>query len=177
MDELHFTGVAPAYPADGEPGLAHTAQAYAASRTKLRYQKPKKGNTVSSIARQEYKVASLPAAISHYTDAVRWGDLLFISGCAAIDGHGQVIAPGDAAKQAEVVHEYLGAALGAAGTDFAHVLKVTIFLTDTADRHIVNEVRKEFFGSAKPASTLIEVNALVLPGLVVEIEAVAAIPA
>lgn len=131
---------------------------------------------MSEIARQEYKVAGLPMAISHYTDAVRWGNLLFVSGCAAIGEDGQVISPGDVAKQAEVVHEYLGAALGAAGTDFAHVLKVTVFLTDAADRHTVNEVRKRFFGSAKPASTLIEVRALVLPGLVVEIEAVAGMP-
>lgn len=131
---------------------------------------------MSSVARQEYRVDSLPEAISHYTDAVRWGDLLFISGCAAIGAGGQVIAPGDAAKQAEVVHQYLGAILGAAGTDFAHVLKVTVFLTDVADRQVVNEVRKRFFGSAKPASTLIEVSGLVLDGLVVEIEAVAGIP-
>lgn len=131
---------------------------------------------MSSVARQEYRVDGLPEAISHYTDAVRWGDLLFISGCAAIGLDSQVIAPGDAAKQAEVVHQYLGAILRAAGTDFAHVLKVTVFLTDVNDRHVVNEVRKRFFGSAKPASTLIEVSALVLGGLVVEIEAVAGIP-
>jgi 2-iminobutanoate/2-iminopropanoate deaminase len=75
-----------------------------------------------------------------------------------------------------VVHEYLGAALEAAGTDFAHVLKVTVFLTDAADRAVVNDVRKEFFGTARPASTLIEVSALVLDGLKVEIEAIAGIP-
>lgn len=126
--------------------------------------------------REELSVEGLPSPISHYTDAVRWGDLLFVSGCAAIGPDGSAVAPGDAGAQARVVHEYLGAALRAAGTDFAQVLKVTVFLTDVRDRQVVNEVRKEFFGTARPASTLVEVSALVLPGLVVEVEAVAGIP-
>jgi 2-iminobutanoate/2-iminopropanoate deaminase len=126
--------------------------------------------------REEFRVAGLPAPLSHYTDAVRWGDLLFVSGCAAIDADGQVAAPGDVAGQARVMHEYLGRALSAAGTDFAHVLKVTVFLTSMSDRGAVNEVRKEFFGAARPASTLIEVSARAIDGLLVEMEAVAGIP-
>ena len=130
----------------------------------------------SKTQREEYQVKGLPVPLSHYTDAVRWGDLLFISGCVAIDVDGQVIAPGDAAKQSQVVHDYLKAALLAAGTDFGHVLKVTVFLTDVKDRNAVNEVRKQFFGSPMPASTLIGVSALAVDGLVVEVEAVAGIP-
>lgn len=122
-------------------------------------------------------VEGSPPALSHYTDAVRWGDLLFISGCVAMDHAGQVIAPGNATAQARAVHQHIDAALRAAGTDFAHVLKVTVFLTDIGDRQAVNEVRKEFFGDSLPASTLVEVGALVLPGLVVEIEAIAGISA
>lgn len=132
---------------------------------------------MSTDSRTEFRVEGLPTPLSHYTDAVRWGDIVFVSGCAAIDEKGHVAAPGDVAGQARVVHEYLGRALRAAGTDFAHVLKVTVFLTDMADRGIVNEVRKEFFGIARPASTLIEVSALAIEGLLVEIEAVAGIPA
>jgi 2-iminobutanoate/2-iminopropanoate deaminase len=132
---------------------------------------------MSMDSRTEFRVECLPAPLSHYTDAVRWGDLVFISGCAAIDETGQVAAPGDVAMQARVVHEYLGRALAAAGSDFAHVLKVTVFLTNIADRGIVNEVRKEFFGATRPASTLIEVSALAIDGLLAEIEAVAGIPA
>lgn len=126
--------------------------------------------------REEYRVAGLPEPVSHYTDAVRWADQVYISGCAAIGQDGAAVAPGDVTAQARVVHEYLGAALLAAGTDFAHVLKVVVYLTDVNDRQAVNEVRKEFFGNARPASTLIEVSALVLPELLVEIDAVAGIP-
>ena len=56
------------------------------------------------------------------------------------------------------------------------VLKVTVFLTDIGDRAAINPVRKEFFGDAKPASTLFEVSALAIPDMLVEIEAVAGIP-
>ena len=82
--------------------------------------------------RTEFRVDRTARPLSHYTDAVRWGDLVFVSGCAAIDerGPGRRV-PGDVAGQAELVHEYLGRALRAAGTDFAHVLKVTVFLTRT----------------------------------------------
>jgi 2-iminobutanoate/2-iminopropanoate deaminase len=126
--------------------------------------------------REEFSLETSPPALSHYTDAVRWGDILFVSGCVALDAAGEVVSPGDAGTQARVVHENLGAALRAAGTDFAHVLKVTVFLTDIGDRQAVNEVRKEYFGDSFPASTLVEVVSLVLPGLVVEIEAIAGIP-
>lgn len=126
--------------------------------------------------REEYQVPGLPTPVSHYTDAVRWGDLLFVSGCAAIGVDGDVVFPDDVAAQTRVVHEYLGAALRAAGSDFAHVLKVTVYLRDVSDRAAVNEVRKEFFGTALPASTLVEVSGLVLDGLLVEVEAVAGIP-
>ena len=131
---------------------------------------------LSTGSREEYRVEGLPVPLSHYTDAVRWRDLLFVSGCAAIDSDGSVIAPDDVRAQARVVHEYLGAALRAAGTDFAHVLKVSVFLVDAVDRQVINEVRQEFFGPSKPASTLVEVSALALDGLRVEIEAVAGIP-
>lgn len=132
---------------------------------------------MTTIHREEFRVPGLPEPVSHYTDAVRWGDLLFVSGCVAMTADGQVASPGDVSGQAELVHEHLGRALRAAGTDFAHVLKVTVYLTRIDDRAAVNEVRQRFFGDARPASTLVEVKALILPELLVEIEAVAGIPA
>jgi 2-iminobutanoate/2-iminopropanoate deaminase len=132
-------------------------------------------DVTTSPVREEHRVAGLPEPLSHYTDAVRWRDLLFVSGCVGMGPDGQV-PPGDVTAQARLAHENLGAVLHAAGTDFAHVLKVTVFLRSAGDRGAVNEVRKEFFGAAKPASTLIEVSALALDDLLVEIEAVAGIP-
>jgi enamine deaminase RidA (YjgF/YER057c/UK114 family) len=65
--------------------------------------------------------------------------------------------------------------LKAAGIGFSDVLKVTVYLTDVADRTVINPVRQEYFGAARPASTLIGVAQLAVPGMKIEIEAVAGI--
>lgn len=111
-------------------------------------------------------------AISHYTDAVRFGDTLYVSGIVALDAKGEVLCKGDVVGQAEEIFRTLKGILDMAGATFADVLKVTVFLKDVADRPAVNEVRKRYFGSAKPASTLIGVAALAFPDFLIEIEAV-----
>ncbi len=126
--------------------------------------------------RQEYRVDGLPEPFSHYTDAVRAGNLLFVSGCVALDANGSLVGEGDVVAQARQVFENIRLCLSAAGSSFADVVKVTTFLTDIGDRAAVNTVRKEVFGEARPASTLVEVSALVLPEFLIEVEAVAVVP-
>ena len=126
--------------------------------------------------RQEYRVEGLPEPFSHYTDAVRAGNLLFVSGSVAVDADGKLVGEGDVVAQARQVFANIGLCLEAAGASFADVIKVTTFLTDVADRAVINPVRQEFFGDARPASTLVEVSALVLPEFLIEAEAVALIP-
>ena len=126
--------------------------------------------------RQEIRVEGAAEPISHYTDAVRFGDLLFISGAAAFDSEGNIVGKGDPVTQTRVILQNIRDALQAVGADMGDVLKVTVFLTDIGDRAAINPVRKEFFGDAKPASTLFEVSALAIPDMLVEIEAVAGIP-
>ena len=127
--------------------------------------------------RQELKVAGLPAPLSHYTDAVRFGNILFVSGLTAHDAEGRLVGGTDAAKQTRQILMNLKLVLDAAGATMADVLKVTVFLTNIDDRAAINPVRQEFFGSARPASTLIEVSRLALPEMKVEIEAVVGLPA
>ena len=127
--------------------------------------------------RQEFKVEGLPAALSHYTDAVRFGDILFVSGLTAHNDEGKLVGGADAAAQTRQILINLKLVLDAAGATMADVLKVTVFLTDINDRAAINPVRQEFFGAAKPASTLIEVSKLALPEMKVEIEAVVGLPA
>jgi 2-iminobutanoate/2-iminopropanoate deaminase len=129
------------------------------------------------VSRQEYRVEGLPEPFSHYTDAVRAGDLLFVSGCVSVDADGQLVGEGDVVAQARQVFANVGLALAAAGATFADVVKVTTFLTDIDDRARINPVRQEVFGDARPASTLVEVSALVLPEFLIEVEAVAVLPA
>ncbi|MBV9807600.1 MAG: RidA family protein [Solirubrobacterales bacterium] len=122
--------------------------------------------------RKEYRVAGLPEPISHYTDAVQANGLLFVSGCVPVDADGRLVGE-DAVTQARQVFANIGAILDAAGAGFADVVKVTVYLLDIDDRPRINSVRKEVFGDARPASTLVEVSRLAVPGARVEIEAVA----
>ncbi len=126
--------------------------------------------------RTEIRVDALAPPFSHYTDAVRISDLLFVSGCIAVDGDGNLVGGDDVVAQTRQVFANLAAILAAAGARFADVAKVTVFLTDVDDRARINPVREEFFGDARPASTLVEVSRLLLPGAKVEIELVARVP-
>jgi 2-iminobutanoate/2-iminopropanoate deaminase len=126
--------------------------------------------------REEFMLPGMAPPISHYCDAVRFGDLLFISGMVGVDERGHVVGESDAAKQTRQIFENMKKVLDAAGAGFADVLKVTVFLTEIDDRARINPVRQEFFGPARPASTLVEVSKLVRPDLLVEIEAVVGLP-
>jgi 2-iminobutanoate/2-iminopropanoate deaminase len=126
--------------------------------------------------REEIRVPGLAPPFSHYTDAVRVDDLLFVSGCIAVDAEGNLVGGDDVVAQARQVFANLGAVLAAAGARFADVAKVTVFLVDIDDRVRINPVREEYFGETRPASTLVEVGSLVVPGAKVEIELVARIP-
>ena len=126
--------------------------------------------------REEFRVEGLPEPFSHYTDAVKAGGLLFVSGIVPIDADGNLVGEGDVAEQARQVFRNMDLCLKAAGCGFADVVKVSHFLLDVNDRARINPVRIEFFGDARPASTLVEVSALVVPGALLEIEAIAALP-
>lgn len=125
--------------------------------------------------RQEVRVPTLPEPISHYTDAVRVGNLLFVSGCIGVGPDGQVVSD-DVVEQTRQLFENMGQILNAGGTSFSEVLKVTVFLTDVDDRVKINPVRREFFGDARPASTLVQVSRLARPQAKVEVESVAFVP-
>jgi 2-iminobutanoate/2-iminopropanoate deaminase len=111
--------------------------------------------------REEIRVPGRPV-LSHAADAVRGGGLLFVSGILPVDGAGGLVGG--------------GLILGAGGCRLGDVVKVTVFLTDVADRPRINPVRQRLFGDARPASTLVEVSALAVPGARVEVDAVAVIP-
>jgi len=129
-----------------------------------------------SPERQEFRIHGLSEPISHYTDAVRFGNLLFVSGIGPLAEDGSLVGGDDAAEQTRQIFRNLDRLLRAAGATAADVLKVTVYLTDIADRTRINPVRQQFFGAARPASTLVEVSKLAIPGMKVEIEAVVGLP-
>jgi reactive intermediate/imine deaminase len=126
--------------------------------------------------RQEYRVPGQAEPISHYTDAVRAGELLFVSGVVPVDEHGALVGADDVVEQTRQVFRNIGAVLETAGAGFADIVKVTVYLLDIDDRTRINPVRQEVFGDTRPASTLIEVSRLAIPGARLEIEAVALLP-
>jgi reactive intermediate/imine deaminase len=128
------------------------------------------------MSREEIRVDGLAEPISHFTDAVRAGNLLFVSGVVAVDGDGRLVGGDDVVAQARQVFENMRAILAAAGCGFADVVKVTVFLTDVDDRQLINPVRQEVFGETRPASTLVEVPRLAVEGARIEIECVASVP-
>lgn len=128
------------------------------------------------MSRQEYRVEGQAEPISHFTDAVRAGELLYVSGIVAVDGDGSLVGGNDVVAQTRQVFENMRAVLTAAGCGFGDVVKVTVFLTDIDDRPLINPVRQEVFGATRPASTLVEVPRLAVEGAKVEIECVALLP-
>jgi 2-iminobutanoate/2-iminopropanoate deaminase len=126
--------------------------------------------------REEIRVKTLAEPMSHFTDGVRGGGFLHVSGVIAVDGDGRLVGGDDVVAQTRQVLENMRAILDAGGCGFEDVVKVTIFLTDIDDRPLINPLRQEVFGSARPASTLVEVSRLVLPDAKVEIECVALVP-
>ncbi|WP_236048940.1 RidA family protein [Paractinoplanes ovalisporus] len=107
------------------------------------------------------------------------GALLMLTGQVAVDDHGEVVAPGDAGKQAERIFEIVGGLLEAHGSSLAGVLHIRTFMTSLDDLPAYGAVRRRLFpapGQNPPASTTVEVSRLFLPGAVLEIEVTAVAP-
>jgi enamine deaminase RidA (YjgF/YER057c/UK114 family) len=122
---------------------------------------------------QRLMVEGQAEPVSHYCHVVKVGNQVWVSGTVGIDRNGSI--PGNVVEQFDVALSNLDICLRAAGAEARHVVKVTVFLTNVADRALINPARQRFFGEHRPASTLVEVSALVLPDLKVEIEAQAVI--
>lgn len=110
-----------------------------------------------------------PAAIGPYSQAVKVGDTVYLSGQIALDPVSMKLLEGDASAQAVQVFKNLAAVAAAAGGDLNDAVKVNISLTDLGDFASVNEVMKQFFREPYPARACVQVAALPR-GAAVEIE-------
>jgi 2-iminobutanoate/2-iminopropanoate deaminase len=118
---------------------------------------------------------SAPAAIGPYSQAVRVGDFLYTSGQVGLDPATGALVEGGIETQTTRVLDNLKAVLEAAGTDFAHVVKTTVFLKDMGDFAAMNTIYGKYFapeGVVAPARSTVEVARLPKDALV-EIEAIA----
>lgn len=114
------------------------------------------------MPRQIISSADAPRAIGPYSQAVRCGNTIYFSGQTPIDPATSALVPGDITAQARRVFENLKAVATAAGTTFAQVARVGIYLTDLANFAAVNAVMKEYFVEPFPARSTIGVAALPL---------------
>lgn len=121
-----------------------------------------------------HRVATDPDPYQQFliSQAIRVGNLVYLSGQASLDRDGNVVGAGDFDAQAEQTFANLKAVLEAAGSGLDKVVKVTIFLKDMANFPKILDLRKRYFSKPYPADTIVEISALGLPELEIEIEAI-----
>jgi 2-iminobutanoate/2-iminopropanoate deaminase len=127
------------------------------------------------LSKQAISTPLAPAAIGPYSQAVRSGNLVFLSGQIPLDPETGAIVEGDAAMQTTRVLKNLSAILEAAGSSLGQVLKTTVYLKDLADFAMMNEVYARFFDGVPPARATVEVarlprNVSVEVDLIAEVE-------
>ncbi|PWG03501.1 RidA family protein [Sphingosinicella humi] len=108
-----------------------------------------------------------------FAQAVISGDELFVAGILSVDQAFNVLDPDDMRVQVRRVYSELGALLEEAGFAVGDIIQETVHVTDMAALVAANEVRKEALFPASPATTAVQVSALVLPGLVIEVSCLA----
>jgi enamine deaminase RidA (YjgF/YER057c/UK114 family) len=112
-----------------------------------------------------------------FSPAVRAGNLLFISGTTATDTNGRIVAPGDIVGQTRYIFQKFDALLTAAGAGFEHIVQTTEYITTIENYRRTAEVRREFFRGRYPTATGVIVKGLLREGALIEISAVAVLPA
>ncbi|MEL6301847.1 MAG: RidA family protein [Pseudomonadota bacterium] len=126
------------------------------------------------MQRQPIHTDTAPAAIGTYSQAVRSGSLLFLSGQIPLDAATMEMIEGDFRERARQVFRNLEAVASAAGAELKNAVKITVFLTDLAQFTVVNEVMEEFFTAPFPARAAVGVASLP-KGADVEADAIIAI--
>lgn len=99
--------------------------------------------------------------------------VLFISGQAAISADGDVVHAGDFEAQTRQAFENIGTVLERAGASFDDIVKVGVFVTDMSRLRDYGRIKGEFITGPQPASTAVQVSSLALPGMMIEVEAIA----
>ena len=120
---------------------------------------------------------SAPPGYSHVV-RVHGGQTIYVSGQIALDAQGNLVGAGDFRAQAEQVFTNLQAALAAADADFHHVVKLNLYVLDRSNLSILREVRERYINTAfPPTSTLVQVSSLAREDFLLEVEAIASLPA
>jgi enamine deaminase RidA (YjgF/YER057c/UK114 family) len=109
--------------------------------------------------------------VAGYSRVVRAGDHVYVSGCTAITEDGVVIGVGDPGAQARQALENVERALAQVGATLQQVVRTRIYVTDISRWEDVGRAHGEVFGEIRPATSMVQVSALIDPRMMVEIEA------
>ena len=131
------------------------------------------------MARSQISNPNLPAPMrgGAYSSGVEApaGRTVYVSGQVSLDADGDVVGEGDVGLQTETVLEHVKTVVEEAGGGMEDIVKVTVFITDMGLYDEIHEVRRRYFEEPFPASSMVEVSALIDPRLIIEIEAVAVV--
>jgi len=111
-----------------------------------------------------------------YSRAVRVGNIVEVAGTTAVDEQGKVVGSDSLYEQTRFILSKIEVALQAAGASIQDVVRTRMYLTDISRWEEVAKAHGEVFASIKPAATAVEVKALIMPELLIEIEATAILP-
>ena len=123
------------------------------------------------MARQNISSGTKWEPVVGYSRAVRVGPYVHVAGTTAVDASGAVVGAGDAYAQTAFILRKIDDALGQAGASMSQVVRTRLFVTDISRFEEFGQAHGEVFRNIRPASTMIEVKALVDPEMLIEIEA------
>ena len=127
------------------------------------------------MARTRIQPKEMPDPSPRYSHGWRVGNTIYAAGQLATDSAGNLVGPNDIRAQTRRVLENLKRVLEAGGAKLSDIVKLTAFITDLRHQPGMAEVRREFFPENPPASTLVQIVALAIPGALIEIEAIAVV--
>jgi enamine deaminase RidA (YjgF/YER057c/UK114 family) len=127
------------------------------------------------IERQNISSGTKWEAVAGYSRAVRIGNRIEVAGTTAVDDGGNVVGTGDPYEQTRFILAKIEEALGEAGATMQDVVRTRMFVTDISQWEAISQAHGEYFRDVRPAATMVEIQGLIEPEMLIEIEITAVV--